>query len=110
MNAHTEFQVIVGNDGRPAFVVIPYSRFRELQGRLVRGTVPNEVVNLAFDRDITPLAAWREHLGLTTAEIANRIGITEDAYSALEQERQPRKTKLVSAAEALGLDVDQLRW
>ncbi len=110
MNAHTDFQVIVGNDGQPAFVVIPYRQFRELQSRLARGTVPNEVVNLAFDRDITPLAAWRQHLGLTATEIASRIGITEDAYTALEQERQPRKPQLAKAAEALGLDVDQLRW
>ena len=31
MNARTEFQVIVGADGKPAFVVIPYARFRALQ-------------------------------------------------------------------------------
>ena len=110
MNAHTEFQVIVGNDGKPAFVVIPYTRFRELQSRFVRGTVPNEVVNLSFDRDISPMAAWREHLNLTPAEVAARIGITEAAYVQMEHVKKPRKATLSRAADALGLDVEQLRW
>ena len=30
MNARTEFQVIVGKDGKPAFVVVPYDQFLSL--------------------------------------------------------------------------------
>lgn len=42
--------------------------------RLRVGTylVPNEVVNLTFDREWTPMQAWREYLGLTQAEVATR--------------------------------------
>jgi prevent-host-death family protein len=34
MNARTEFQVILGQDGKPAFVVVPYEQFRRMQGGL----------------------------------------------------------------------------
>lgn len=110
MNAPTEFQVIVGADGKPAFVVIPYSQFRKLQGDMAHGAVPNEVVNVAFERGVSPMAAWREHLGLTQAEIALRIGIAQAAYAQMERVKQPRKATLEKVAAAMGLEVEQLRW
>ena len=110
MNARTEFQVIVGNDGKPAFVVIPYDQFRRMKGGHTGGTVPNEVVNVVFDRGISPMAAWREHLGLTQAEVACRIGITQAAYAQMERVKHPRKATLEKVSAALGLEVDQLRW
>lgn len=110
MNARTEFQVILGKDGKPAFVVVPYDQFRRMKGGFTPGTVPNEVVNVAFDRGISPMAAWREHLGLTQAEVAARIGITQAAYAQMERVRQPRKATLEKVSAALGLDVEQLRW
>jgi prevent-host-death family protein len=33
MNARTEFQVIVGANGKPAFVVVPYADFRKMKAR-----------------------------------------------------------------------------
>lgn len=110
MNARTEFQVIVDKDGKPVFVVVPYDQFRRMRGGFTQGTVPNEVVNLAFDRGASPMAAWREHLGITQAEVAGRIGITQAAYAQMERVKQPRKATLEKVAEALGLEVDQLRW
>ena len=110
MNVCTEFQIIVGKDGKPAFVVVPYDQFRHMKGGFTPGTVPNEVVNLSFERGISPLAAWREHFGLTQAEVAGRIGITQAAYAQMERVKQPRKATLEKVAVALGLEVDQLRW
>ena len=110
MNTRTEFQLIVGADGKPAFVVIPYAQFQRLQGQSSRGAVPNEVVNIAYERGTSPMAAWREHLGLTQAEIATRIGITQAAYAQMERVKQPRKATVEKVAAALGLEVDQLRW
>jgi DNA-binding XRE family transcriptional regulator len=110
MNARTEFQVIVDRDGKPAFVVVPYDQFRRMQGGFTPGTVPNEVVNLSFERSVSPMAAWREHLGLTQAEVASRIGITQAAYAQMERVKQPRKVTLEKVAAALGLEVEQLRW
>lgn len=110
MNARTEFQIIVDRDGKPAFVVIPYAQFQRLRRAPGRNTVPNAVVNLAYERGTGPMAAWREHLGLTQAEVAARIGITQAAYAQMERVKQPRKTTLEKVASALGLDVEQLRW
>jgi DNA-binding XRE family transcriptional regulator len=110
MNARTEFQVIVGADGKPAFVVVPYAQFRKLQGHLAGGGVPNDVVNVAYERGVSPMAAWREHLGLTQAEIAERIGIAQAAYAQMERVKQPRKATLEKVAMAMGLGVEQLRW
>jgi DNA-binding XRE family transcriptional regulator len=110
MNARTEFQVIVGKDGKPAFVVVPYDQFRRMNGGLAKGAVPNEVVNLSFERGVSPIAAWREHLGLTQAEVAGRIGITQAAYAQMERVKQPRKATLEKVAGAMGLEAEQLRW
>lgn len=110
MNVRTEFQVIVGADGKPAFVVIPYAQFRRMRGGRARGTVPNDVVNIAYERGVSAMAAWREHLGLTQAEVAARIGIAQPAYAQMERVKQPRKATLEKVAEAMGLEVEQLRW
>lgn len=110
MNARTEFQVIVGVDGKPAFVVVPYDQFRRMRGGFTKGTVPDEVVTLAFERGMSPMAAWREHFSLTQAEVAARIGITQAAYAQMERVKQPRKSTLEKVAAAMGLEVEQLRW
>ena len=110
MNARTEFQVIVGADGKPAFVVVPYARFRRMKGGFTRGTVPNDVVNLSFERGVSPMAAWREYFGLTQAEIAARIGITQAAYAQMERVKRPRKATLEKVASSMGIEVEQLRW
>jgi Helix-turn-helix len=81
-----------------------------VRGSFTKGTVPNEVVNLACERGMSPMAAWREHLALTQAEVAARIGITQAAYAQMERVMLPRKATLEKAAEAMGLEAEQLRW
>ena len=54
---------VMGND----------EQFRRMKGGFTRGTVPNEVVNLSFERGASSMAAWREHLGLTQAAISSRV-------------------------------------
>ena len=76
----------------------------------MQGSVPHEVVNLSFDRGVSAMAAWREHLGLTQAKVAARIGITQAAYAQMERVRQSRKPTPGKVASALGLEVEQLRW
>jgi DNA-binding XRE family transcriptional regulator len=76
----------------------------------MQGSVPHEVVNLSFERGVSAMAAWREHLGLTQAEVAARIGITQAAYAQRERVKQPRKATLEKVASALGLEAEQLRW
>ena len=99
---------MVGADGKPAFVVVLYDQFRRLQGGFTKGTVSNEVVNLAYERGIAAMVAWREHFNLTQAEAAARIGISQAAYAQMERVKEPRKATLEKVATAMGLEVDQL--
>ncbi len=69
MNAPTEHQVINGPDGQPPFVVIPYEEY--LAERAEETTIPHAVVSAVVD-GATPIRAWREYLGLTQADIAQR--------------------------------------
>ena len=110
MNARTEFQIILGKDGKPAFVVVPFEEFEKMKSVQNASTVPNNVVNLSFDKNLTPMAAWREHLGLTQVQVASRMNITQAAYAQMERVKKPRRATLQKVADALGLTVEQLRW
>ncbi|MDP2752740.1 MAG: helix-turn-helix transcriptional regulator [Rhodocyclaceae bacterium] len=71
--------------------------------------VPHEVVGLHIERDITYLRAWREYLGLTQAEVAERAGITQAALSQMESgEAKLRKASREKLAKAMGLNPEQL--
>jgi DNA-binding XRE family transcriptional regulator len=48
--------------------------------------------------------------GLTQAEVASRLGISQAAYAQTERAKRPRNTTLLRIADALGLDPEQLRW
>jgi predicted transcriptional regulator len=91
-------------------VLVPHEQFRGMKGGLIHAAIPNEVVNLSFERGVSAMAAWREHFGLAQAEVAGRIGITQAACAQMERVRQPPKATLEKVASALGLEVDQLRW
>lgn len=103
-------RLMSGADGKSAFVVVPYDQFRRMRGGFAQGTVPNEVVNLAYEKGVSPMAAWREHFNVTQAEMAARIGITQAAYAQMERVKQPRKATLDKVAAAMGLEAEQLRW
>jgi DNA-binding XRE family transcriptional regulator len=110
MNAPIKFQVLTGEDGKPAFVVVPYAQFQRMAGGFSPGSVPHAVVIMAFDQGMTPVKAWREHLRLTQAEVALRMGITQAAFAQMESAKHPRKTTLEKIAAGMGLDVEQLRF
>ena len=107
MNARTNFQTIMGADGKPAFVVMPYSEFLKLSGTFRPGMVPHAVVSAAVDGK-PMLQAWREYLNLTQAELAGRMGITQAGYAQIEAAKRPRKATLLKAADALGITLEQL--
>lgn len=110
MNAPTNFQTILDESGKPAFVVVPYKEFRRMSGGFTPGTIPNEVVNATFENEITPCKAWREHLRLTQAEVAQRMDVSQAAYAQMESAKRPRKNTLEKIAKAMGLSIEQLAW
>jgi DNA-binding XRE family transcriptional regulator len=107
MNKPISFQTILGNDGQPAFVVVPYAEFVkrfEESGDLV----PDAVVKLAFDDGMSPAKAWRTHLELTQGDVAARMGISQSAYAQLESSPKLRKSSRERIAAALGIAAGQL--
>lgn len=110
MNAHTDFQIINDAHGQPAYAVVPWESFRRLVSPALETGIPYEVANLAIDNDWSALRAWREHLGLTQAEVAARLGISQSAYSQQENRELLRKATREKFATALGLHPEQLNF
>ncbi|NOU01460.1 MAG: helix-turn-helix transcriptional regulator [Gallionella sp.] len=107
MNAPTNIQILKDAKGKPAFAVIPYSEFLSLSKQQAP-TVPNAVVNKVINKDMTPVRAWREHLGLTQTEVASRLGISQSAYAQQEAKEPIRKSTREKIAKAMGLVPEQL--
>ena len=107
MNAPTSIQILKGPDGKPAFAVIPYHEYVSLSKRRAP-TVPNAVVGKVINRNMTPVRAWREHLGLTQAIVAQRLGISQSAYAQQEAKDTVRKSTREKIARALQIKPEQL--
>ena len=109
MNEHINYQTIKQN-GKPAFVVIPYDEFVRLHPEVENEPgIPHEVVINMIQNDISRIRAWREHLGFTQQEIATKLGITQAALSQIEAvDAKPRKVTLEKLAQALGCSIEQI--
>jgi len=111
MNVHTEIQIIKQPDGGPAFAVIPWDDYLDLVDDRVEPAplpahdewIPNEVVGYMVKDRLNAVVAWRKHLGLTQAEVAARIGISQAAYAQQEKAAKPRKPTREKIAKALGI-------
>ena len=69
---------------------------------------PHEVIKANFTGD-SLLKAWREYLGLTQAQLASRLEISQPAMAKLERPAANlRKNTLKKLAQELGLVVEQL--
>lgn len=102
------YQTIKDASGAIQYVVVPYADFLRLSSR-VETAVPNEVVERVIMDKLTPIRAWREHLGLTQSEVAARMEISQAALAQLESsEARPRKSTLRRVAQALGIQLEQL--
>ncbi|KXS31552.1 MAG: DNA-binding protein [Candidatus Gallionella acididurans] len=107
MNAPTNIQILKDAKGKPAFAVIPYAEYISLSKQQAP-TIPNAVVNKVINKDMTPIRAWREHLGLTQTEVARRLGISQSAYAQQEAKEPVRKSTREKIAQALGIVSEQL--
>jgi transcriptional regulator with XRE-family HTH domain len=71
--------------------------------------VPHEVVNLMIEKDISPMAAWRKHRGLSQVQMAEKLGVTQGAVAQAEKlGNKPHIETLRSWADVLDCDVAQL--
>ncbi|KAF1053663.1 MAG: hypothetical protein GAK43_01285 [Stenotrophomonas maltophilia] len=106
MNEPTNVQIINDAEGKPAFVVIPYADY-VAQQRLGENLIPHDVISRMVE-GATAIRAWREHLGLTQAEVAQRLGVTQSAYAQQEAANRPRKATRERFAKVLGIATEQL--
>ncbi len=107
MSKSLPVQFINGPDGTPAFVVIPYADYVSQQ-QVTPAPVPHEVVTRAVFDGSSPARAWREYLGLTRAEVAQRLGISRSDYAKREKRETLRKPLRRKIAAALGITLAQL--
>ncbi len=113
MSEHTDFQIIK-HEGKPVFVVVPWDRFQEMEeawraARIREQGIPQDVVERHVIDGLSLVAAWREYLGLTQAEVAERAGMKQSAVARIERgESKPRSTTLRRLALAMGLHPRQL--
>jgi DNA-binding XRE family transcriptional regulator len=113
MNAPNKIQTIM-QDGKPAFVVIPFDEYVRLfpeASFIPEGNpIPPEVVGLTIKKRYPLVRAWREYKKLTQTDVAARMGITQAALSQMEAgEKRLRKATLEKLAKAIGIGVEQLR-
>jgi len=109
MSTHIEPQVITQN-GKPAFAAIPWDVYERLTSGTKTADVwfPNDVVK-ANTRGDSLIKAWRDHFGLTQAELAERAGMEQAALARLETSKStPRRTTVDRLAIAIGIDPEQL--
>ncbi len=115
MNIPTNHQVIT-HKGTPVAVVVPYEEYatifvRETAQEAAEPTVPHEVVVRVLKEQISPIRAWREHLELTQADVAAKMGISQAAFAQMEApEAKPRINTLKKIAAALNVAPSQLKW
>jgi len=108
MKTHTNVQYIEQN-GKPAFVVIPYDDYLKLLPT-EEATIPHEVVGLIINKGMNLVKAWRTYLGITQSEIAKKAGISQAALSQMENTDNPLRTAtLEKLAIAMDLSIDQLK-
>lgn len=108
LEPHVSYQTIRDATGAIQYVVVPYEEFLRLESKQEHW-VPNQVVERVIIGKLTPIRAWREQLGLTQAEVAARMEISQAAYAQLESpEGKPRKSSLIRIAKAFGIQPDQL--
>ena len=102
---------VLEKDGKPVFVVVPYEEYLDLLSKAEQDvTIPHEVVEYVVDKDCSLVRAWREHLGLTQAEVAKRLGITQASLSQMERAgHNLRPATIRKLAAALGVHPEQLR-
>lgn len=71
--------------------------------------VPSEVVWLLRD-GLSPMRAWREHLGVSREELGRRLAVSPAAVTQMEaRTARPRAATLKKVAAALGIDWELLR-
>lgn len=119
-------QTIVKN-GKPEYVVLPWDEYQAMlealedradaaaltgfAERLARGeeeTLPAIMVDRLLGGE-SPVRVWREHRGLTQAQLGEAAGVAQSMVAMIERgDRRGTVDTLASIARALKIDFDDL--
>lgn len=92
-----QYQYVNDQQGNPLYVLVPIADFERLthseeweniqtvSDEFDNVSIPNEVVNIMFDKNVSQIAAWRIYRGLTQAQAAEKAGITQAAVAQIER-------------------------
>lgn len=92
MTTLTNIQYIKNSLGEPEYAIVPIKVFNELTQTASLQSIPHAVVGKTVIEGVSPIRAWREHLCLTQAEVAERMGITQAAFSQMENAKRISRT------------------
>ncbi|HFC8535949.1 TPA: helix-turn-helix transcriptional regulator [Neisseria bacilliformis] len=108
-------QYINDKNGETQFVILPIEEYRRLTGddnddeweevpyeasEFDDVSLPFAIADIMTGRDVSAIAAWRIHRGLTQAQAAEKAGISQAALSQIEKKgaRPQSKTREQFAA------------
>lgn len=130
----SNLQYINDSNGKPLFVILPIEQFEEMellsrfaieseeeqaQWEAIQveaneadeqgDTIPNEIVNIMIDEDVSLLGAWRIYRKLSQYDVAKQTGLTQSAISQAERkESKPQRKTLERLAKVYGCKPAQL--
>lgn len=130
----SNLQYINDSNGKPLFVILPIEQFEEMellsrfaieseeeqaQWEAIQveaneadeqgDTIPNEIVNIMIDEDVSLLGAWRIYRKLSQYDVAKQTGLTQSAISQAERkESKPQRKTLERLAKVYGCKPTQL--
>lgn len=114
---------IIEREGKPEYAVLPYADYLALTEKAEMAidiaafdaalAKPEETLSQESVRRLlageSPCKLWREHRGLTQAELAQAAGLSQPAIAQIESgQRKPGVVALQKLAKALGLDMGDL--
>jgi len=112
MSARIDYRIDEQEGRRVA--VLPLEQFTALverAGETDALAIPHEVVSRHLVDGVSLIRAWREYLGLTQAELAECIGVTQGRVAQWESpEARLRHSTSKRIAAAMGLHVAQLNF
>ncbi|MDO4574259.1 MAG: helix-turn-helix transcriptional regulator [Planctomycetia bacterium] len=107
-------QIIKSGD-QPLFAVIPYEEYEQMRRQLAIArrrkdnvSIPLDVAEKHLLEGVPLIRAWRLYLRKTQTEMAAAIGITQSAYSQMENAEKNHGETLEKIATALGIQPGQL--
>ncbi len=111
MAAEVQF---IQENGKPAWAVIPYMMYLEMERRLAvvkaqeNVSYPLDVAEMHALKGYSLIKAWRIYLHKTQKEMADALHITQSAFSQIEKSDHNQAETLERIAKVLGILPEQL--